>query len=329
MSSAAILENKRCVLDLWGKLDAPDATQVPAILRGSLHPDISWSCVHPINILQGADAVIDKVWMPLITSFPDITRRVDILLGGQQEGRKWVTGAGYLIGTFVRDWLGIPATGKTTHIRFTEFYDVREGKIAEAYVFFDILDVMRQVGIALPQNYGGRLGLIPGPTTGDGVILPETDPAESAITLKLVEAMIDGLMQYDGKTLQSMQQSRYWKQDMHWYGPTPIGTCLTLKEFEDFHQRPYLIAFPDRKGGHKHIAHYADGLYATTTGWPSVEATHLGEYFGIAPTGKRVAMRVMDIWRREGNLLAENWVMIDMLDLFLQMGLDLMANISE
>jgi hypothetical protein len=36
-------------------------------------------------------------------------------------------------------------------------------------------------------------------------------------------------------------------------------------------------------------------------------------------------MRVMDWWRREGDLLVENWVFIDMVDVFLQMGVDIFA----
>ena len=32
----------------------------------------------------------------------------------------------------------------------------------------------------------------------------------------------------------------------------------------------------------------------------------------------------MDFWRRKNGKLAENWVLIDMLDLFLQLGVDLL-----
>jgi hypothetical protein len=34
-------------------------------------------------------------------------------------------------------------------------------------------------------------------------------------------------------------------------------------------------------------------------------------------------MRVMDWWKREGNRLTENWVFIDMVDLFRQLDVDL------
>jgi hypothetical protein len=39
-------------------------------------------------------------------------------------------------------------------------------------------------------------------------------------------------------------------------------------------------------------------------------------------------MRVMDFWRREGDRLDENWVMIDLIDLLAQMGLDVFARMN-
>lgn len=101
-----------------------------------------------------------------------------------------------------------------------------------------------------------------------------------------------------------------------------IGTTPGLKGFQDFHQRPFLRALPDRRGvGHK--ARFADGPYACSTGWPSLRATLTGpNWLGLPPTGRKIAMRVMDWWRREGELLRENWVLIDLLDVMIQCGLD-------
>ena len=35
----------------------------------------------------------------------------------------------------------------------------------------------------------------------------------------------------------------------------------------------------------------------------------------------------MDFWRREGDLLSENWVLIDLIDAFRQFGVDLFAKL--
>ncbi|MEM8978080.1 MAG: hypothetical protein AAGD04_01220 [Pseudomonadota bacterium] len=42
------------------------------------------------------------------------------------------------------------------------------------------------------------------------------------------------------------------------------------------------------------------------------------------PTHERVFMRVCDWWRREGDLLVENWVFVDVPHLLLQLGRDVL-----
>jgi hypothetical protein len=41
-----------------------------------------------------------------------------------------------------------------------------------------------------------------------------------------------------------------------------------------------------------------------------------------------VTMRVMDIWRREGAWLRENWVFVDIIDLLRQLGVDVFARMA-
>ena len=40
-------------------------------------------------------------------------------------------------------------------------------------------------------------------------------------------------------------------------------------------------------------------------------------------------MRMMDWWRREGDLLVENWVFIDIIDVFLQFGVDIFEKLRR
>ena len=58
--------------------------------------------------------------------------------------------------------------------------------------------------------------------------------------------------------------------------------------------------------------------------------THAGDYLGVAATGKALTLRVMDFYRCDftqapDGKLAENWVLLDYVDLFAQMGVDLIA----
>ena len=54
-------------------------------------------------------------------------------------------------------------------------------------------------------------------------------------------------------------------------------------------------------------------------------STHTGRYLDCPATGKRIGFNGLDFWRREGDKFTENWVFVDMLHLFRQFGIDLLA----
>jgi steroid delta-isomerase-like uncharacterized protein len=49
-------------------------------------------------------------------------------------------------------------------------------------------------------------------------------------------------------------------------------------------------------------------------------ATHVGDWMGIAPTGKRITLSGIDISRLENGRMVEHWMQIDLLGLFEQLG---------
>jgi hypothetical protein len=257
-------------------------------------------------------------------AFPDLQRHTDILLGGTFNDQQWVSGTGYFSGTWTQDWLGMPATGAPATIRWGEFCRIDADRIVASYVLLDLVDLLRQAGVAVLPPSRGDTVRVPGPHSGDGVQFMAQDEHATQRSLQLVEAMIAGLMRYDGHDLASMQMPRFWHPQMHWYGPGGIGTARGLVEYEQVHARPFLHAFPDRRGG-DHKARIAEGAYVASTGWPSVRATFTGDYLGAPATSQPIGMRVMDWWRRDGDLLVQNWVLIDLVDLFGQFGIDLFA----
>lgn len=317
-------EHKRLALDLRRRLDDAPEAELGAALARACHADTHWSCAQPLNDLRGPEEVAERLFLALRRAMPDGERRDDILLAGSFAGSDWVCATGHHVGTFERSLFGVPPTGGVAFLRFGLFHEIREGRIGRTYLLLDLMGLMQQVGIRFwPPSLGSEC-LVPGPMTGDGVRLQPAEPERSARSLALVERMLTGLGAYvgDAEFLASMGQERFWHPRMMWYGPTGIGTTRGLKGFEDRHQRPFLRALPDRRGG-DHKARFADGDYACSTGWPSLRATLSGpDWLGLPPTGQRIAMRVMDWWRREGELLRENWVLIDLLDVLIQCGLD-------
>ena len=347
MSNRLNQQNKALVWDFWQKLNHVGAENVPDVVRAAVHDDVNWNASAPIDQIVGVEGLIADFWLPLRHSFPDLKREPYVFMGGIDEGselyatvggEEWVSGCGYLTGTFVNDWLGIPATGRKTNIWFGLFYVMREGKIAESYVQLDVLAVMRQAGIqVLPPAFGAEGGKVPGPVAKDGILLSEYDPLESRKSSQMVQAMGRGLRRYarsrDGDNMRAMEQEKYWRRDMKWYGPSGIGACFSLEEFEDFHQRPWLHGFGDRNlsraGSGRRMGRIGEGKYVCGGIWDTVFSRNHGEYAGIAATGKLLTLRDFDWWKREGDYLIENWVPIDMIDLCRQMGVDLMARMGR
>ncbi|MEM6317533.1 MAG: ester cyclase [Bacteroidota bacterium] len=324
------LTNKKMVFAFLQEKDkfVSSSAKAKNVLQKYLYEDVCLEIAKPFDgVMKGVDAYNDDFWQPLLAAFPDVEDQPYILLGGSYEGRDYVSATGNLIGTFQKDWLGIPATNQPTYLRYSATFLIEKGKIAKVWYFFDMLDVMRQAGFNFIPNKGLEW-IPPAPMTGDGIVTYTTNPAEGQKSIDLTNAMLDGLGEYDGKTLESMAQERFWdEKDMMWYGPSGIGTTRGLKGFQDNHQIPFLEGFPDRgitpKIGKDYFAQIGDGNYSCDFGFPAMYGTHNGDgWLGLKATGKKITLRVVDYWRREGDKLKENWVFIDMVDILEQLGVD-------
>jgi predicted ester cyclase len=297
-------------------------------LRTAYHPDAVWRGSHPLNELSGVDAIESTVWRPLLAAFPDLERRDTIFIGGDWQDRTMIGAVGHYCGTFRESWLGIPATGRPIYLRYGEFHRIQDGKISESTVLIDVLDVMRQAGFWPIAPSLGTEEQWPGPLTADGLVLSAQDPALSAQSIAQTLAMHKTLGDYNDQLglgrdgLLDMPQKIHWHPKMMWYGPAGIGTTRGLQGFVDYHQLPFRIAFPNRRGGN-HYVRFGDGPYSATGGWPSVLASHTGgNFLGSGPSGREVTMRVMDFYLHHEGLIRENWVPLDIIHLLKQMGVD-------
>jgi predicted ester cyclase len=285
--------------------------------------DCNFNAGAPVDHCAGRDAVTERFWQPLVRAFPDLERRTDILMAGNFNNGDWFASTGNFVGHFETDLYGLRASGRPHFMRYGWFDRVEDDQVVESYVLLDLTRLMIETNQWPLRPQRGE-SWSPSPATHDGITLGPTDLTESGKSLKLVEAMIAGLMSYDGKSLASMGMRRFWTPQFGWYGPGGIGSARGHVDYERAHQGPFLKAFPDRIGGN-HKCRIGEGTYVASTGWPSINATHLGDdWIGIPATGKRITQRIMDYWRRDGDLLAENWVFIDMIDLIAQFGIDLL-----
>jgi predicted ester cyclase len=298
-----------------------------AVLQGNtlgIAPHCSWQVSSPLNPLIGGDAVRDGFAAPLRSAFTGLHRRDEIFIGGQNRrdvGGVWCAGVTHLVGNFTAPLWGIAPSNRLAFLRMGEFYRVDDGLITDARIILDLPDLMRQAGRhPFPFSYGLET-LFPGPATHDGVLPPS---AGGTASLDVVEAMLADLHAFDPTTYSSAGQTGYWAPGMMWYGPAGIGSNYRWDGFVKDHRAPFLDAFPDRKGG-AHYARIGDGDYAAISGWPSMTMTFQGDYLGVKADGRPLTLRVMDFYRCAGGQIAENWVFLDYVDLFRQMGVDLLA----
>ncbi len=288
-------------------------------------PDCAVHLSAPFTPLEGPQAVTEGFLHPLREAFTGVHRRDEIFIGGanrRDTGGDWVASVTHYVGTFARPFAGIRPSGRLAFLRAGEFWRHENGRVTEARIILDLPDLMRQAGRnPFPEELGTQM-LFPGPATHDGV-LPEA--GDGAASLDLVERMLSALQSYDPETFGSDDQTGRdgcWDENMLWYGPGGIGANFRWEGFVKDHRGAFLTAFPDRRGGN-HYCRIGDGNYAAVSGWPSMTMTHAGPYLGVPATGKGLTLRVMDFYRCAGGRIAENWVLLDIVDLFAQMGVDL------
>ena len=329
------VEHKQRMARLWQALDGDTPPDVAAV-SGMLSERLVWRGMDPVGTCQGVEDFLDRFWLPFRGSLSGLKRQVHILMAGRSNGRvdgtgdegDWVAGTGYFTGRMSGGFLGMPASGTDVRVRWGEFARFDNGRVSYVQFMVDLVDWCEQLGIRLlPRSRGVPL-VYPAPTAADGVSFPPPDAAETERTMALGRGLIfGGLNVFDQDNLSSMGMRRFFHPNLKWYGPGGINACLSLEEFEDLHQQPWLTAFPDRKVQNLESL-FADGPFLTGSGVCGVHMTHTGDYLGHPPQGRRLAVSGLDFWLRSGDLFTENWVFVDMVRLFDQMGYDLLAPLN-
>lgn len=335
-------KNKKNVRYLLKKIAESSLDTIHENLQNAYHNEAELNGFHPINEIKGLESIQSHLWEPLITSFPDLERRDNLIIGGSFQDKVFVSCISHLTGTFTKAWLDVPATQKTIHLRICEAHELIEKKIIKSYVLIDTVDFIRQVGFWPINPSLGIEEMWTGPITGDGTthenldinlslasleqsltmqrslnIKPETEPGTTKNTIR--------------EKLINHPQKNYWHPKMMWYGPCGIGTARGLAGFIDHHQLPFRLTFKERD--YWKIGHYieiGDGNYSMTGGWHSIQCIHGSkDWLGYESTNKSITMRVMDFYLHNEGLIRENWVPIDIAHILWQLDIDIFKLIHK
>jgi predicted ester cyclase len=283
---------------------------------------------HPVNEARSGDGYVTDIIAPILAAFTGCTRQNYVVVGGEYLGTEWVTSTGYFHGHFNRPLFGIPPSGNLAFLRFGEFHRMEAGRIVETHVYLGLAELIIALGLWPLEKSRGYEGVVPGPATHDGIVAGTSDPVRSRETANLVEGMLKKLASEDEAW------RPYWDDRMVWYGPGALGSYATVESFAAF-QRPFELTFDGWGDGQEEgitgvgsHCKAGDGDYAFLHGWRQITGVHVGPFLGLAPTGKRVFMRDCDWWRVENGKIIENWCMLDIPHVLMQLGYDLFAEIT-
>jgi len=326
---------KQIVRDYMAAFDSADQDALEEIYQRFMAPDLHWRSMYPFYELHERRAVIAQFWQPLRASLQGLQRREDIFFAGNNDADNdasvWTCSMGHFMGLFDQNWLGIPKTGRMAFLRYAEFFKIEDGRILESALFFDLIGLMQQAGVYPLPPMTGIYFVYPGPRTHDGLQIGPTDPDNAATTMALLNRMIadlNSINHLDDYLCPPDLLAKTWHDDMIWYGPCGIGASYTIQRYQKQHQYPFRLNLTD-KTYYGHIARFAEGNYAGFFGWANLSNRNTGGFLGLPEAHKASEMRVVDIYRREGDKLAENWVFIDLPYYLKQQGLDVIERMSE
>ncbi len=304
---------KSLVRSYYAALDGTDDPH--DVLGNYVAEDWVWRAFHPFGECRGAQQVATVFWLPFKKALRALHRRQDIFFAGHNalndSESTWVVSMGHLVGLFDAPFLGIPPTGRMAFFRYCEFNRIAAGRIAETAFYFDLPHLMAQAGVSIFADQRGAQLVQPGPIAHDGLLFHDAPPEEGEQTLAAINAMISDLGQWNLPMPLTEELRRTWHEDMIWWGPTGIGATYTIARYAQQHAAPFRAAFTERSKTN-HICRVAEGNFGGFFGWPNFSAVLQEEFLGISPSGVRGEFRVIDLYRRSGGKLAENWVFIDL-----------------
>lgn len=297
----------------------------------------TWRGMRPFYEQGSAQNAIEAFWQPLQAAFTGFERREDIFFAGLSEseqgraGQVWTCSMGQFAGLYDHPLVHIPANGRLTFLRYAEFHRVEGDKIAESALWVDLIGLMHDCGVYPLPPMTGRWFTYPGPKGGAGRLLTPHDPAQGQKTL----ALINEMAAYLGKANLTNDEKfppdllrKHWDENMSWYGPCGIGATRTIPRYQQQHQYPFRLNLYDKQFN-GHVARLAEGEFGAFFGWPNLNNKNAGGFMGLPANDTPAAMRVVDVYRRKGDKLAENWVFIDIPHYLSEQGLCIFTRMRQ
>ena len=119
-------------------------------MAAHFHEDFRWLGNYGCGTKNGLDAFRRDWQLPIRAAFTERDYKTEKFI---VEG-EWASCFGYIEATHSGTFMGIAATGKRVKIPYMDFWQVKEGRIADNWVSVDFPYVLSQLGIDVFNGQG-------------------------------------------------------------------------------------------------------------------------------------------------------------------------------
>jgi predicted ester cyclase len=132
-------------------------------MHAHFHDSFRWIGNQGCGIKRGVSEFRRNWQLPLRAAFTNRDYKTDRFMADGE----WVSCFGHIEATHSGTFMDIPPTGKRVKIHYTDFWHVRDGKIADNWVTVDFASVLAQLGLDVFGGHGWE-------HFDDGTIVPPT-----------------------------------------------------------------------------------------------------------------------------------------------------------
>eukprot|EP00928_Gymnodinium_smaydae_P045401 TRINITY_DN30270_c1_g4_i3.p1 TRINITY_DN30270_c1_g4~~TRINITY_DN30270_c1_g4_i3.p1 ORF type:complete len:424 (+),score=38.74 TRINITY_DN30270_c1_g4_i3:47-1273(+) len=247
-------------------------------------------------------AIPDSQWQDFIRAATDVT----------------ATSASYGLARWTGEFAGVPPPSNHPKVRIhdLDFYVLEGNRIKKNWCIVDVVNLFEQVGYQVvpkgPLPYGGYQA----PDAMDGFPAPLSSMFTKEHAAESEQVWLAALRNdYD----EGAGGGKLWADSINWYGPGGVGTARSKEEYVKHWLNPLHAAFSNITRETDLVV--CEGPYCGAHFY--LWGTHVGEWMGEQPTGKRVPIRCGAHARIVNGVILEGWLIIDHARAFLGMGVDL------
>lgn len=312
----------RMSLVIRGHIQWNNWTEWSKVMRPLFAPDFTYDYVQPLGKTVGLWDWYNNEHLHYNEAFPNFTSFNFLFLGTQDSSSL----QSYHVVRWAGEFGGVPAPpGKPLiKIKDMDFYTMKNDQIFYNWCMVDVIGILQQGGYkVLPPAPMPNGNDYLAPRAMEGIPAPDDEYAteEDAARSRVV---VTAALQED--LVQQSLSATWWTDDLMWCGPAGIGHARSREDYVEHFLKPLHAAFSNPElSVNKFVC---EGNYCGVHFY--LRATHTGTWLGQPATGRIVQLRFGTHFRvvlgaSGDDRIADGWTQVDVVDVFSQMGVDLMA----